>query len=105
MNLVDNWELITDEELKQYKEDGFFETDYYDEGKYQLVKKISDSRFKIIDNGFNMNKDIMDIDVDNYTIGKLEELVSGYYESLEELIRLSEDNWMQITAEIIAEQY
>lgn len=87
---------------KELLEKGFIKTD-----ERQFVKRISETEFHIYDKEENGDLFNDTVDIKDYGEKEIESYVSGYYDDLEELKRLSIGSgatWQQIVAEIIAEQ-
>lgn len=81
--------------------------------KMQLVRKISDTQYDVIETlrfpeGCNNGEDLFKayfqrIDIKDYSEDEIRKYVSGYYKSLENLRKLYGENSNQIIAEYIAE--
>jgi hypothetical protein len=70
-----------------------------DPNQDQWVRKISNDNFEVFEQG-----EIQNIYLKDYSGEQIRELISAYYDSLEELIELYGKDSNQIIAECIAEQ-
>jgi hypothetical protein len=81
--------------MKKFEEKGFYCTD---PDTNQWVKKISNTRFLVYEKAV-----LFDIDINDYSKEELEEKISAYYNSLEEVLELYGEDSNEILAECIAE--
>ena len=72
----------------------------------QWVKKIDENNFEVLDGLMFQGKmflNLVTVNIQDYSISEIEEEVSSYYNSFEEVKAVYADDWKQIVAEIIAE--
>ena len=106
-----SYDVMEKEDLLNYLDDGYILTDEYkdvepDKTFYQLVKKIKNRVYSVIDYKFEDNtfmQSEMTIDLDNYTTKQLDEYAKPYYGSFEMAVKMCGDDVFQIMCECIAE--
>uniref|UniRef100_A0AAU8GS45 Uncharacterized protein n=1 Tax=Mammaliicoccus phage MSShimriz1 TaxID=3230127 RepID=A0AAU8GS45_9VIRU len=79
--------------------------------EYQRVRKIDDTTFRVIDMFSDCDNEIyfvsdIEIDLTDYDYAELENIVIGYYQSIEDFKSFCEnqEDYNQLLAEMIAEQ-
>lgn len=84
--------------------------DYIKTDDLQWVKSISEDEYEVIEvSKHNIHNDTcffvqqVNVNIKEYPVKELEELIYGYYPSLEYVKNHCGDMWKQIVAEIIAE--
>ena len=88
--------IPSEDDISDLIDQGFICTD---EDSNQFVKKISNTYFKVLDQGR-----LLDINLLDYSELELREYIVGYYSSLEDLRKIYGEDSNQIIVECIAEQ-
>lgn len=106
-----SYEIMKKEDLQKYLDDGYTITDEYTDvvpkySFYQLVKKISDLVYSVIDytlDNHTYKQSEMTVNLETYTPEQLDEYAKPYYGSFEKAVEECQEDIFQIMAECIVE--